>query len=416
MDDDQKPDWATRIVAERHARNWSQADLISALRRASDSPLPSDASMERSLKGWESGAHKPGQQYRRLIAAAFGTVTLAIFGERPTIEQTNYDPVATLELVERLQASDLDPVTLEAIQQQVDKLCTDYSWADPHQLLVDASMWLNHLNQLRSGRVTMAEHHRILELAGWLTLLVGTLSFDIADLKAAEGARRIALRLGQEIRNNEIEAWGHEMAGWFNLTHQRWERVIPTAQAGQTVAGDHGVAAQLATQEAEAFARLGARREADIALSKAQALLEQLPASPNPLHHFEVEHDKFDKALMHIHLIQGDDRQAAMLSEELERKFTNPDGTMTKPMRVADARSVRAVIAGRQGDLQHALDLGHSAFDIERQTIPSLVKNTTELAEFLAAAYPNHDGAIEFLARRTQLAATVTGPTPSAAA
>jgi hypothetical protein len=139
-------------------------------------------------------------------------------------------------------------------------------------------------------------------------------------------------------------------------------------------------------------------------LAHAQAFLERLPASPNPLHHFYVDHDKFDKALMHIHLIQGDDKQAAMLSDELERKFTNPDGTMTKPMRVADARSVRAVIAGRQGDIDHALKLGHSAFDIERQTIPSLVKNTTELADFLTAAYPDHPGSREFLDRRHRLA------------
>ncbi|MEM9656564.1 MAG: XRE family transcriptional regulator [Actinomycetota bacterium] len=406
VEDDQKPDWAQRIVAERSARGWSQRDLIEALRRVSTDALPSDASMERSVKGWESGKHKPNPDYRRLIAAAFGTVTLAVFGERPAIAAHAYDSVGTLELVERLRASDLDSTTLDVVKAEVDRLCVDYSWADPHQLLNDATMWLNHLDQLRAGRVTIIEHQRILELAAWLTLLIGTISFDIADLKGAEGARRIALRLGQETGNQEIEAWGYEMAGWFNLAYQRWERVIPTAQAGSAVAGDRGIGAQLAIQEAEALARLGARGEADKALARAQTILEGLPATPNPLHHFEVEHDKFDKALMHIHLIQGDDRQAAMLSDELERKFTNRDGTMTKPMRVADARSVRAVIAGRGGDIDHALELGHSAFNIERQTVPSLVKNTAELAEFLEAGFPNHSGAREFLARRACLAAT----------
>ena len=61
---------------------------------------------------------------------------------------------------------------------------------------------------------------------------------------------------------------------------------------------------------------------------------------------------------MRIHLIQGNDRQAVMLSEELERKFTNPDGTMTKPMRVADALTVRATVATRQGDIDMATRQG----------------------------------------------------------
>ena len=402
--DDKRPSWAIRMVAERKARDWTQQHMVDQLRRVSAKPLPGDASMLRSVKGWEAGEHEPSHPNKRLIAAAFGTVTLAIFGDHTIPDSTDYDPAITFELVERIHASDINDGTLDAIDQQVDKLCTDYSWADPHRLLADSTTWFDHLNQLRSARITIAEHQRILELAAWLALLVGTISFDLADMKGAERARRVALRLGQETGNPEIEAWGHELSSWFNLAQQRWERVIPIAAAGQNIAADRGIGAQLAIQEAESLARLGARREADTVLARAQTILERLPASSNPLHHFYVDHDKFDKALMHIHLIQGDDRQAAMLSDELERKFTNPDGTMTKPMRVADARSVRAVIAGRQGDIDHALDLGHAAFDIQRQTIPSLVKNTTELADFLTAAYPNHQAAKEFLARRQQLA------------
>jgi len=369
-----------------------------------DWPLPSDESMLRSLKGWEAGRHTPSVKYQRLVAAGFDTVTLAIFGGRPKIDGPDTERADAGDLLVRIRTSDLDANTLDAIEQQVDKLCVDYSWASADELLTEALMWLEHLNQVRSTRTTLSEHQRILELAGWLSLLVGTVCFDLADLTAAERARRTAIALGREVQNPEIEAWGHELSAWFNLTDQRWERVVPISAAGQGLAEQRGVGAQLAIQEAEALARLGARGEADTALANAQAILEQLPPPANPLHHFHVEHDKFDKALMRIHLIQGNDRRAEMLATELERRFTNADGTMTKPMRVADARTVRAVVAARAGDIDHALGLAHAAFDIERQTVPTLVKHTTELANFIEANHPKHDAAREFLVRRTTLA------------
>jgi len=335
---------------------------------------------------------------------AFDTVTLAIFGGRPIATESDAEAANAGELLIRIRTSDLDSNVLDAVEQQVDMLCVDYSWADADELLEQALVWLDHLNQVRSTRTTLAEHQRILELAGWLSLLIGTVCFDLADLSAAEGARRTAVALGKELQSPELEAWGHELSAWFSLTDQRWERVLPVTSAGRAIAEHRGVGAQLAIQEAEALARLGARREADTALASAQTILEQLPAPANPLHHFSVEHDKFDKALMRIHLIQGDDRRAEMLSTELERRFTNSDGTMSKPMRVADARTVRAVVAARQGDLDHALDLAHAAFDIKRRTVPTLIKHTTELATFIETNHPTHEGAREFLLRRSRLA------------
>ena len=71
--------------------------------------------------------------------------------------------------------------------------------------------------------------------------------------------------------------------------------MLPITSTGQAIADGRGIGAQLAIQEAEALARLDAGREADAALARAQAILERLPASPNPPHHFHVDHDKLDK-------------------------------------------------------------------------------------------------------------------------
>ena len=77
---DDRASWARRIAAERQARDWSQLDAVKALRAHAATELPSDDSMVRQWKRWESGS-MPGEFYRPIIAATFGTVTHAIFPE-----------------------------------------------------------------------------------------------------------------------------------------------------------------------------------------------------------------------------------------------------------------------------------------------------------------------------------------------
>ena len=107
-----RPAWARRITRERETRNWSQAEVITAMRMHAPKPLPDDASMLRQWKRWESGEHIPGDFYKPLIAASFGTVTHAIFPATGR-HQSSADILAasgmdTLELVSRMQSSDVD--------------------------------------------------------------------------------------------------------------------------------------------------------------------------------------------------------------------------------------------------------------------------------------------------------------------
>ena len=76
---DDRPSWARRMTRERDARGWSQADAVRALRAHSHDVLPEESSLLRQWKRWETGEHVPGDFYQPLIAAAFGTVTHAIF-------------------------------------------------------------------------------------------------------------------------------------------------------------------------------------------------------------------------------------------------------------------------------------------------------------------------------------------------
>ena len=166
MNDD-RPAWARRMTREREARGWSQADVITAMRmHAPKSPpdgvpksLPDDASMLRQWKRWESGEHTPSEFYQPIIAAAFGTVTHAMFPESGrrdgNAEILAVSGMDTLELVSRMQASDLDNATIDALRITTDRLCSDYPFLPSDQLLTEGRNWLRRLIALRGQRLTL---------------------------------------------------------------------------------------------------------------------------------------------------------------------------------------------------------------------------------------------------------------------
>ena len=88
---DDRPAWARRMLSERQARGWSQADAIKAMRaHAPEDPrthvqveLPSTSSLLRQYKRWEAGEVTPKEFYQPIIAETFGTVTHAMFPQAP---------------------------------------------------------------------------------------------------------------------------------------------------------------------------------------------------------------------------------------------------------------------------------------------------------------------------------------------
>jgi hypothetical protein len=87
--------------------------------------LPYAGSLLRSWKRWEAAEVEPNRGksqpfYKPIIARTLGTVMHAMFPVAPqrdadadVLAMTRMD---TLELVSRLQRSDLDPVTLDALR------------------------------------------------------------------------------------------------------------------------------------------------------------------------------------------------------------------------------------------------------------------------------------------------------------
>jgi hypothetical protein len=195
-----RPAWARRMTNEREARGWSQAEAVKVMRLHAPGQLPDDASLLRQWKRWESGEVTPGEFYQPIIAAAFGTVTHAMFPVAPK-RDADADVLAmsgmdTLELVSRLQRSDLDQASLDGLRIMADRLCSEYPYMPSDQLLTEGRAWLRRITTLRGQRLTLAQHREILTLAGWIALLIGCVEYDTGNRAAAETTRQAALSLG----------------------------------------------------------------------------------------------------------------------------------------------------------------------------------------------------------------------------
>lgn len=211
----------------------------------------------------------------------------------------------TLDIVNRLRASDVDGATLDGLRITVDRLCSEYPCMASEQLLIEGRTWLRRVVELQDQRLTLDQHREVLSLAGWLALLVGCVEYDMGARVAAEGTRRAALSLGKDAGDADVVGWAHEMRAWAALTTGDYRGVIAAAHAGTQAAGARGVAVQLAAQEAKAWARVGDRRQTEVALDRGRDLLERLEHPTNLDHHFVVDPSKFDFYAMDAYRLLG---------------------------------------------------------------------------------------------------------------
>ena len=104
---------------------------------------------------------------------------------------------------------------------------------EPWQAARESREWLTRVNALLDDKISLTHHLDILDAAGWLTLLVGTLEYDTGQSQQAEATRIGALQLAGESRNAPVAGWAHEMRAWFALTSARYDQVIEAARMGR---------------------------------------------------------------------------------------------------------------------------------------------------------------------------------------
>jgi tetratricopeptide (TPR) repeat protein len=395
------PTWAQRIRAMREARGWSQAQAAGEMRKHAKQRLPDADHLTRRWKAWELGENKPSGHYAPVIAATLNTATQALFPpeQKPSagLDLLSSTGMDTLEIVSRLQASDVNDATLEAVRITVDKLCSDYSRQPPFTLVTEGRQWLRRLVEMQEQRLNFRQRRETLELAGWLALLVGCLEYDLGDRRAAEGTRQSALSLGKEVGNSGILGWAHEMRSWFALTSGDYRSAIAAGESGEVAAGNHSVAVQLIAQQAKAYARMGKPAEMQKTLERGRERLDGMPYPDNIENHFVVDPSKYDFYAMDCYRHVGENRLARELSDEVIRVSTGFDNQERWPMRIAEARITLGVVAAREGDLDEAVANGRRAISGDRKSLPSLAMVSQDLAGVLRHDYAKEPAAVAYL-------------------
>lgn len=385
-----RPEWSDRLRREREVRSWSLWEAARRLhvlmREAGERQVPDDEHLRRNWIRWEAGGGI-SDAYQRYLAELFDTVAMALFPPaRPQVVLPSGD---VHELLLQLQSSNVDNSTLEGAALTVDRLCSEYPYRKASELLAESRSWLARLVQLIHRPMTLQQRREVQVQAGWLALLVGCVQYDTGDAHASEVTRQHALTLGREAGHAEIMGWAHEMAAWQALTKGNYRGVVATAQAGAEIAGRTGVSVQLAAQEAKAHARMGDWKQAHAALDRGRRLLEPMEWPMNLDHHFVVDPAKYDFYAMDVHRIGGDDALAEHLADEVIRAGTHWDGSERSVMRNAEARITLGTVAARKGDVEAAVDYGLQAISTDRQSLPSLLMTSQELAKAITTVAPD---------------------------
>lgn len=300
------------------------------------------------------------------------------------------------ELLRRAALSDVGAATIETLQADIYELCRKYPVLPADMLYSRSRDRLRTVVELLSVRLRLREHRELLVSAGWLALLTGCVEYDLGLRLKAETTRQVAYQFGREADDSEIIAWSHEMAAWFALTQDRYEDTVDHVRAGLQANQSHGVAVQLAAQEAKALARMGDRRGVIAALDRGKRLLDTLERPLHVDHHFKVDPEKWDFFEMDAYRILGDDTHAAHFANLVLERGKGPNGADLSPMRMSEARMTLGVVAAHTGDLEQAVAAGTAALGNARKSLPTIRLIGDELLTVISERYPDASLALDF--------------------
>ena len=149
-------------------------------------------------------------------------------------------------------------IAINEMCDMCDTLATAYPGTPPAELNSRVRGYLGYTRRLLDGRMTLAEHRRLLVVAGWLSLLAATTLIDLHRDHAAAAYLRTAAQLARETEYAEIATWCLETQAWQVLTAGDYRQAAGIARAARQVAPREGSAfIQATAQEGRAWARLG---------------------------------------------------------------------------------------------------------------------------------------------------------------
>jgi hypothetical protein len=203
------------------------------------------------------------------------------------------DEIAALDLIRQAEATQVGSGTVERLELAVDDLATAYPSTPSAVLLDRVHSYLGYVSRLLDAKTTLAEHHCLLVVGGWMSLLAATTLIDLHRDRAAAAHLRTAAQLARETGHTEIAAWCLETQAWQVLTAGDYRLAADISQAAQRIAPKSGSAfIQATAQEGRAWARLGDSGETRAVLGRVEVLVSPLPVPDRPEHHYRYDPPK----------------------------------------------------------------------------------------------------------------------------
>jgi tetratricopeptide (TPR) repeat protein len=186
------------------------------------------------------------------------------------------------------------------------------------------------------------------------------LSFDLGDYQAARAHCVTAWQLAEDAGERELGAWIRNIQAMVALYTRRFREAVRYAEAGGDLAalGRTG-SVQLPVLAARAHARLGHRRETDLAIQQAEQAFEKLQATTPPDSVFSVDAARvpFCAGTAYAWL---DPQRAAVYAREAISLYDAATGTGRWPANRALARLDLATALAQLGEPEES---SHTALE-----------------------------------------------------
>jgi transcriptional regulator with XRE-family HTH domain len=195
-----------------------------------------------------------------------------------------------MELVRRIEASEVSDGTLIRLEQAADRMAMSYAGTPPDLLLPRVRRHLSYVTGLVDVRMTIDRQRRLLTVGGWLSLLAATLHIDLRQREAAEAWLVTAEQMAAHAEHDEIRAWCVETRAWDLLTDGRYSDALALSRRAQAIAPTGSSALIQATaQEGRAWARMSDAGQTRDALGRVARLVGNLRTPEFPEHHYRYD-------------------------------------------------------------------------------------------------------------------------------
>jgi transcriptional regulator with XRE-family HTH domain len=268
----------------REAGNLTQDELADGLVQ-----LGAKGATGGLVSKWERGICRPNRFHRRLLCQFFdatreqlGLAVGATHSHPPALSGNAVGLLAhagDAAAAARQKRSSVDPVTLEELDQDVERFALE-CLVVPHADLFP-QVWddWQQVEQLLDARQSLKDRAHLTLLGGQLTYFLARLSFNLADYTAARRHSVLAWQYAEDIGQAVLCASVKTLQGTIAFYAGQHHRALGHLQAAERYDNPYN-RPRIAANMARVYAVLGERRDAEHALAVMERHLVDLPVQP----------------------------------------------------------------------------------------------------------------------------------------